>query len=219
VQVNKRLNPVLLTASYPTESFFAPIFAYAFLGQSISAADGIGGCIIALGLAMTVYAKWKEGANAAPQTLHSQSVSESTVLTSGSLHGISASRVFVDPSTVEDPAILTLDAGGAGSPPVSLPIVFAHHNRSRSLVPTSATKLLGPEASARFTRSQEIDAEAAQLNGFQGNSDESDLSSRMDMLTHSLQRSSSDARSRDSMHRETSAPLLDREEFSSDEEG
>jgi len=63
---NKRLSPVILTASYPLESVLAPGFAYAVLGQKLSLADAMGGAVMIGGLALFTIAKFRESVDAPP---------------------------------------------------------------------------------------------------------------------------------------------------------
>lgn len=59
--VNKRLNPVLTTSSYPLESVFAAALCWGVLGQRPTPADVAAGGAIIAGLLLTVAGKWAEG--------------------------------------------------------------------------------------------------------------------------------------------------------------
>jgi len=50
-----------MQAAYPWQSIATPVLAFLILGAPFGASDAIGGVIIMAGLALCVYARWREG--------------------------------------------------------------------------------------------------------------------------------------------------------------
>jgi len=158
--VNKRLTPVILTASYPLESIFAPLFAYIFLGQTISLADGVGGGIIIVGLLITVYAKFREAAAADAEEAEAEALTGEAGVAAydeGAVLGPSEPGVLKLDSIGEGAALATPRRGGAGIAAVSADISGFQHGAEGGAAASaasspSATPGLGSARGRRKTR-------------------------------------------------------------------